>query len=175
MKGVGWRNNGNDRPKKCTHGAWSIEKPRCPRDESAPCAIAPKKARIEIIPLIDVIFFLLATFVLFTLSLDKLKVLEVPMPRGGPPDSDPLTAFVQTVEGGALYWKVGADSAAELISPAELPLRLANYKRSVPVPRVFIRGDGKAKFGTAVWVLDEVRLSGIKQISVETRASPAGL
>ena len=30
-----------------------------------------KKARIEIIPLIDVIFFLLATFVLFTLSLNK--------------------------------------------------------------------------------------------------------
>jgi len=30
-----------------------------------------KKARIEIIPLIDVIFFLLATFVLFTLSLNN--------------------------------------------------------------------------------------------------------
>lgn len=30
-----------------------------------------KRARIEIIPLIDVIFFLLATFVLFTLSLNK--------------------------------------------------------------------------------------------------------
>ena len=31
-----------------------------------------KKARIEIIPLIDVIFFLLATFVLFTLSLSRI-------------------------------------------------------------------------------------------------------
>ena len=39
-----------------------------------------KKARIEIIPLIDVIFFLLATFVLFTLSLNKTGGLAVPLP-----------------------------------------------------------------------------------------------
>jgi biopolymer transport protein ExbD len=39
-----------------------------------------KKARIEIIPLIDVIFFLLATFVLFTLSLQKIADLPVQLP-----------------------------------------------------------------------------------------------
>ena len=39
-----------------------------------------KKARIEIIPLIDVIFFLLATFVLFTLSLNKSQGLHVDLP-----------------------------------------------------------------------------------------------
>ncbi|MEJ1972669.1 MAG: hypothetical protein WDM96_09490 [Lacunisphaera sp.] len=33
-----------------------------------------KKARIEIIPLIDVIFFLLANFVLFTLSLNSIRL-----------------------------------------------------------------------------------------------------
>ena len=38
-------------------------------------ASGKKKARIEIIPLIDVIFFLLATFVLFTLSLNKSEGL----------------------------------------------------------------------------------------------------
>ncbi|MFH1500049.1 MAG: biopolymer transporter ExbD, partial [Verrucomicrobiota bacterium] len=36
-----------------------------------------RRARIEIIPLIDVIFFLLATFVLFTLSLNQTKGLKV--------------------------------------------------------------------------------------------------
>lgn len=35
--------------------------------------VAPKQARVEIIPLIDVIFFLLATFVLFTLSLQRIR------------------------------------------------------------------------------------------------------
>ena len=39
-----------------------------------------KRARIEIIPLIDVIFFLLATFVLFTLSLNKSGGLSVLLP-----------------------------------------------------------------------------------------------
>jgi biopolymer transport protein ExbD len=41
-----------------------------------------RKARIEIIPLIDVIFFLLATFVLFTLSLNKITALETVLPTG---------------------------------------------------------------------------------------------
>ena len=39
-----------------------------------------KRARIEIIPLIDVIFFLLATFVLFTLSLNKSNGVKVNLP-----------------------------------------------------------------------------------------------
>ena len=39
-----------------------------------------KKARIEIIPLIDVIFFLLATFVLFTLSLNRIQSVPVDLP-----------------------------------------------------------------------------------------------
>ena len=40
-----------------------------------------KRARIEIIPLIDVIFFLLATFVLFTLSLNKSNGITVTLPK----------------------------------------------------------------------------------------------
>ena len=41
----------------------------------APAPSGRKKARIEIIPLIDVIFFLLATFILFTLSLNKSEAI----------------------------------------------------------------------------------------------------
>ena len=50
-----------------------------------------KKARIEIIPLIDVIFFLLATFVLFTLSLDKIASIPVQLPKAvdAPPNQKP--------------------------------------------------------------------------------------
>jgi len=45
-----------------------------------------KKARIEIIPLIDVIFFLLATFVLFTLSLNRIAAITIDLPKAVPPD-----------------------------------------------------------------------------------------
>ena len=47
-----------------------------------------KKARIEVIPLIDVIFFLLATFVLFTLSLNRIQSVPVDLPVAAPPNAD---------------------------------------------------------------------------------------
>jgi biopolymer transport protein ExbD len=134
-----------------------------------------KKARIEIIPLIDVIFFLLATFVLFTLSLDKLGGLTVPLPKvGGDQRPDETIVYLQATEGGAVYWKQGSADTPILISQAEIPGRLAQYKHSVPVPRVMVRGDGKAKFGPAIMIMDEVRQAGITQVSIETLVSKTG-
>ncbi len=132
------------------------------------------KARIEIIPLIDVIFFLLATFVLFTLSLDRISALQVTLPRTGDGRPEETTVFLQTTEGGMVYWKQGVAGPADLISTTELPSRLAEYTHRVAVPRVFVRGDAKAKFGTAVLVFDQVRAAGIAQVSIETRLSTSG-
>ena len=139
---------------------------------------SPKKARIEIIPLIDVIFFLLATFVLFTLSLQKIKMIEVTLPvvppdHATPPDQD-TTVYLQAAADGMYYWKLGRDGPAEPIIAAELAPRLQNYKRSVPVPRVLVRSDRGAKFGAGVFALDEVRRAGIEQVSVETVTSETG-
>lgn len=64
-----------------------------------------KKARIEIIPLTDVIFFLLATFVLFTLSLQKLGTINVDMPVV-PPDQkaeQETTVFLQATANDMFY------------------------------------------------------------------------
>jgi biopolymer transport protein ExbD len=135
-----------------------------------------KKARIEIIPLIDVIFFLLATFVLFTLSLDKISSIDVNLPvanqmQTSKPDETMLS--IQVSDAGTFYWKIGT-GAAELIGAAEIPPRLQDYKNRFPVPRVLIRGDTRAKFGPAVMVLDEVRRTGIEQVSVETVTSATG-
>jgi biopolymer transport protein ExbD len=135
---------------------------------------APKKARIEIIPLIDVIFFLLATFVLFTLSLDKIGSIGVQLPVGGKPGEADTTVFIQTSEPGTLYWKQGRDSPAEVVLWSELQARLNHYKRNVAQPRVLVRGDNQAKFGDAVKVLDEVRAAGISQVSIETLVSTSG-
>jgi biopolymer transport protein ExbD len=135
---------------------------------------APRKARIEIIPLIDVIFFLLATFVLFTLSLQKIKTIDVEMPVPGREESGDATVFIQATAGDMYYWKQGAGGAAELITASEIRPRLANYARSVPVPRVFVRSDNTARFGGGIFVLDEVRRAGIKQVSVETKATAPG-
>lgn len=135
-----------------------------------------KKARIEIIPLIDVIFFLLATFVLFILSLDKIQSIPVTLPKAsissGPPDE--TTINIQVSDSGTYYWKIGARGTPELITASEIGPRLQNIRAHESVPRVLVRGDNKAKFGPVVLVLDEVRKAKIDQVSVETVTSPTG-
>lgn len=133
-----------------------------------------RKARIEIIPLIDVIFFLLATFVLFTLSLQRITSLETILPVPGREGGEDSTVYLQVSAADTFYWKRGAAGPAELMTTAELRPRLEAYARSAAVPRVFIRSDRTARLGSAVLVLDEVRRAGIRQVSVETMTSPAG-
>jgi biopolymer transport protein ExbD len=131
----------------------------------------PKKARIEIIPLIDVIFFLLATFVLFTLSLNKIQSLPIDLPAAkanAAPNPDDDTVILQVSDAGAAYWN------KELISMSEIAPRLQNYKSSSPNPRVLVTGDDRARLGAAIKAFDEVRKSGIKQVSIETNYRASG-
>jgi biopolymer transport protein ExbD len=130
-----------------------------------------KKARIEIIPLIDVIFFLLATFVLFTLSLNKIQSVPVDLPQASAtarPAAEDDLVVLQVSDAGTAYWN------KEPISTAEIPRRLLDYKASTPAPRVLVSGDEKASYGDAVHALDEVRKAGITQVSVETAFRPTG-
>jgi len=130
-----------------------------------------KKARIEIIPLIDVIFFLLATFVLFTLSLNKLVSIPVQLPvasAASNPNPDNDMVILQMSDGGTAYWN------KELIGVNEIPARLENYKKTVTNPRVLVAGDNKARFGSTVLALDAIRRAGILQVSVETIVRPTG-
>lgn len=130
-----------------------------------------KKARIEIIPLIDVIFFLLATFVLFTLSLAKIQSLPVNLPVAAPPTNEKPqddTVTLQVSDQGTCYWN------KELITVNEIVPRLQNLKTQVAEPRILIAGDDKARFGVMVMALDEIRKADIKQVSVETRVRPTG-
>jgi biopolymer transport protein ExbD len=138
-------------------------------------APASKKARLEIIPLIDVIFFLLATFVLFTLSLNRIKSIDITLPSGeSRPSSEDRTVYLQTTDGGMFFWKLGDTTTPELLAAGDLPTRLADYRRSESTPRVLVRGDSKARFGSTVVALDAVRLAGITQVSVETLVTPSG-
>lgn len=128
---------------------------------------APRRARVEIIPLIDVVFFLLATFVLFSFMMSSTRSLPLTMPQPGPnPAAE--NVVLQVTEGGQAYWN------QEPISVAELPARLLAYKNNTADPRVLISGDEKVKFGPVVSAIDAVRLAGIRNFSVETRPRPTG-
>ena len=130
----------------------------------------PKKARIEIIPLIDVIFFLLATFVLFTLSLNKSGGLSVALPATQTSEArDPGDSVTLSIrEDGTLGWD------KELITLDQFLLRLQAYKQTQPDGKVLINGDENALFQQVRYVVDEVRKAGLTKVLIETRIRPAG-
>ncbi len=125
-----------------------------------------KKARIEIIPLIDVIFFLLATFVLFTLSLNKSNGLKVQLPvsETAVPRDPSGSVTVSITEEGALAWNM------DLVTLDEFLLRLQQYHLQEPDGRILINGDERAFFAQAVYVFDEARKAGFLKVFVETRS-----
>lgn len=125
-----------------------------------------KKARIEIIPLIDVIFFLLATFVLFTLSLNKSNGLNVQLPVSatGEPRDPAGSVTVTVTDEGTLAWN------KDLVTLDEFLQRLQQFKASDPEGRILINGDERAFFAQAIYVFDEARKAGFTKVFIETRA-----
>ena len=124
-----------------------------------------KKARIEIIPLIDVIFFLLATFVLFTLSLNKSQGVPVTLPQTvtAEPRDPTGTATISVTEAGTIAWD------KDFISLQEFLVRLTKFKASDPLARILINGDENAMFNTAIYVFDEARKAGFEKVFIETK------
>lgn len=132
-----------------------------------------KHARIEIIPLIDIIFFLLATFVMVSLSMVQNKGIPVNLPVSSsatPQDRKEFSTITVTQNGEVYFDKQPMDMAS--LDGALRSLLAAN-----PEPRVFINGDTKAEFGKAIEVLDLVRRRGITKIAIQTKvqdgAAPA--
>ncbi len=133
--------------------------------------MAAKRARIEIIPLIDVIFFLLATFVLFTLALNKSNGLPVSLPdseTGTKRDTEGSVTITVTQE-GTLAWN------KEPVTLQEFLDRLQQYHIQEPNPKILINGDQHAYFNRAIYVFDEVRKAGINKVFIETLVKPEGV
>jgi biopolymer transport protein ExbD len=127
-----------------------------------------KRARIEIIPLIDIIFFLLATFIMVSLSMTKNQGVNVALPAAGTASSlgdqkemeKALTLSVN--EKGELFFN------KEKVTIAQLPLRLQTFKTASKDPKVIINSDAGADFKYVVALLDEVRKIGIERVGINT-------
>jgi biopolymer transport protein ExbD len=127
-----------------------------------------KRARIEIIPLIDIIFFLLATFIMVSLSMSKNQGVQVALPTASSAaslgdQSELDKAVTLSVTGkGDVFWN------KDKITVAQLPLKLQNLKATSKEPKVIINSDGTADFKHVVAVLDEVRRIGIAKVGINT-------
>ncbi len=120
-----------------------------------------KKARIEIIPLIDIMFFLLASFMLASLSMIRLQSIKMDLP----------TATVAKRDFKPDIVNVGVDRQGnvfidkKMVSLVELQNYLSNkYRANTNVP-VYISGDKDATHGMIIRVLDIVRREGIQKVS----------
>jgi biopolymer transport protein ExbD len=130
-----------------------------------PSPIARRKARIEIIPLIDIIFFLLATFIMVSLSMVHNQGLPVHLPTASSsvPQSQQDSVTLTVSETGEIFLN------KDPVTLQELKNRLGDIKADQPDLKVFIQGDENASLGSAVLVLDEVRKLGISKIAIQTK------
>lgn len=131
-----------------------------------PLPAARRKARIEIIPLIDVVFFLLATFVMVSLSMVKNQGISVNLPSAVTGTAQERKSFttVSVMEDGRLFLD------KEAVNIEELKVRLDRMKGD-PDFKVLIHADEKAYFGAAVQILDEVRKLGITKVAIQTKGA----
>jgi biopolymer transport protein ExbD len=134
--------------------------------------IPHKKARIEIIPLIDIMFFLLASFMMVSLSQTTMKGMKVNLPIGssGEPQSKKDYISLSVDRDGYTYFD------KEKIPLEEIAPLLRKHFLTSPDAKIFIRGDAEAVHGNVTRVLDQIRSSGYTKISFEIKSqASAGL
>ena len=127
-----------------------------------------KRARIEIIPLIDIIFFLLATFVMVSLSMTKNQGIQVALPSASAAKSLGSQAEVDKTVSLSVNEKGEVFFNKEKVTMAQLGMRLQSYKAQSKDPKVIVSGDAKADFRTIVQVLDEAKKLGLTKVGLAT-------
>ena len=123
------------------------------------------EARIEIIPLIDIMFFLLAAFMLVSLSMVNMKSIKVNLPTATAATADAKRDFlnISVDKAGALFLD------KKVVGQNELATTLASMHATNSSLRVFISGDKDARHGEIIRALDIVRSAGIEKVAFEIR------
>ncbi len=120
-----------------------------------------KRARIEIIPLIDIMFFLLASFMLASLSMIKLQSVRVTLPAAQTAKRDftPDILNLGVDKGGQAYIE------KTQVTLPELAFYLSNRFRVNTNSPVYITADTDAKHGAVARVLQVVYGVGVRKVS----------
>ena len=122
--------------------------------------IPKKHARIEIIPLIDIMFFLLASFMMVSLSQTTMKGMKVDLPTGQvgrDADRRRITSASRWIGTGISIWTRRGSNIPMC------PSKLSGLYRTNPDTKIFIRGDREALHGNVTRLLDQIRVDRIQQ------------
>jgi biopolymer transport protein ExbD len=123
-------------------------------------------ARIEIIPLIDIMFFLLASFMMVSLSQVSMKGWKVTLPEGSSgkvQDKKDYISLSVDKEGTYYFDK-------QIIKLEDILPRLQAIYKTNPEAKIFIRGDQEAVHGNVTRMLDQIRASGFTKLSFEIKS-----
>lgn len=127
-----------------------------------------KKPSIMIIPMIDIIFFLLVFFMMSMLSMTARHTLDLDLPRAS---SAELTAVkslpVSITRDGTIYVE------KEKISPENFLRRIELEKERNPEMTVLLSADARSEHGDFLFVLDKLNAAGIQKISIAAEPEPS--
>jgi biopolymer transport protein ExbD len=128
-----------------------------------------KRARIEIIPLIDIMFFLLASFMMVSLSQTHMKGIRVNLPAAVAPPPSPVKDYVsiKVREGNVVTFD------NQIVTDDQVLPRLFELHRGNPEIKVSISADLMSMHGDVIAVLDKVRSAGITKVGYQIRAAGA--
>jgi biopolymer transport protein ExbD len=122
-----------------------------------------KRARIEMIALIDVVFLLLVFFIYAMLSMTVFRGLELDLPRAQG-RIQPEAILVTLDRDNRLIAKERVMEPAEIVSWA-----MAEHSRTgFPV---LIRGDREADLGVALELLEELQQAGLGAVSFQVEGA----
>ncbi len=128
--------------------------------------IPKKHARIEIIPLIDIMFFLLASFMMVSLSQTTMKGIKVDLPVGSSGQTQSKKDYVSfsVDRDGFIYFD------KQKITYEDVPRLLKPIYAERPEAKIFVRGDAEALHGNVTRLLDQIRSTGFTKIAFEIKS-----
>ncbi len=126
-----------------------------------PSPIPKRRSRIVIIPLIDIMFFLLASFMMIALEMSKSENIKVNLPDASQSKQDfrPDMMNIAVDKSGAVWLE------KKQISPADLVAVLKARFHDNPDLPVYISGDRDTLHGSMVKVYQIVRSAGIQKVA----------
>ncbi|PYM00360.1 MAG: biopolymer transporter ExbD [Verrucomicrobia bacterium] len=130
--------------------------------------IPKKRARIEIIPLIDIMFFLLASFMMVSLSQTHMKGIKVNLPAQGAPPTQTQKDYVaiRVSPGNAIFFD------NQFVQDDQVLPRLFQLHAANPNIKISISAEMMATHGDVIALLDKVRQVGIQKVGYQIRAAP---
>lgn len=125
------------------------------------------EARIEIVPLIDIMFFLLASFMLVSLSMTQINRVPIELP-----DSSASLAEKSTPPFHFAMNELGVIKMGQAImTPTEVTEKLAALENRDEV-NVLLAVHQDARHQQIMRLLDAVHAAGIERVSFETKGTP---